>query len=72
MLRVLGRRRSGQPLTETENRRLDAWLKQLDDDHAVVGYDPESRFGFYYVEKNDSTDGLNGVPIRIQTIKIHS
>lgn len=70
MLRTLGRRRSGQPLSATEERRLDSWLKQLEDDHAVVGYDPDSRFGFYYIEKDDRIDGLNGIPIRIQTIKV--
>lgn len=65
MLRILGKRRSGGMLTDIENQRLDAWLKKLDDDHAVIGYDPNSTFGFYYIEKDDQTDGANGVPIRI-------
>jgi hypothetical protein len=66
----MGRRRSEQSLTDTENERLDEWLKKLTDDHTVVGYDPNSPFGFYYIEKNDETDGQDGVPIRRQTFSV--
>jgi hypothetical protein len=69
MLRLLGRRRSGQELTEAENKRLDAWLRQLEDNNAVVGYDPNSKFGFYYIDKQEH-DGVNGIPIRLQTIAV--
>jgi hypothetical protein len=67
MLRLLGKRRSGQTLSETEGQRLDSWLKKLDEDNAVIGYDPDSTFGFYYIDKDDETDGLDGIPIRRQT-----
>ena len=70
MLRLLGRRRSGQPLTQTEDQGLDSWLKKLDDDHAVVGYDPDSIYGFYCIEKDDRTDGRDGIPIRRQTFNV--
>lgn len=70
MLRLLGRRRAGGDLTADENKRLDSWLRQLQDEHAVVGYDPDSKFGFYYIEKDDSRDGRNGIPIRVQTITV--
>lgn len=70
MLRTLGRRRAGLPLTELENTRLDAWLAKLERDHAVIGYAPDSIYGFYYIEKDDKTDGLDGIPIRRQTIKV--
>ena len=70
MLRLLGRRRAGLSLTATENERLDTWLKKLEDDHAVIGYAPNSKFGFYYIEKNDDTDGANGIPIRYETINV--
>lgn len=70
MLRLLGRRRSGGELSEDENKRLDSWLSQLEAEHAVVGYDPNSKFGFYYIEKDDKTDGKDGIPIRVQTITI--
>lgn len=72
MLRVLGRRRAGLPLSERENKRLDAWLQQLSDDHAVVGYDPDSKFGFYYIDKDDAVDGLDGIPIRRQMVSVQT
>lgn len=71
MLRTLGRRRAGLPLSDVENTRLDAWLEKMERDHAVVGYDPESAFGFYYIEKDDERDGLDGIPIRRQTITVN-
>lgn len=70
MLRLLGRRRLGDELNETDEKRLDSWLKQLEDQHAVVAYDPDSRYGFYYVEKDDKTDGRDGIPIRVQVVKV--
>lgn len=70
MLRLLGRRRAGGELSADENKRLDSWLAQLEAEHAVVGYSANSRFGFYYIEKNDETDGVNGIPIRIQQIEV--
>jgi predicted metal-dependent hydrolase len=70
MLRLLGRQREGQPLSDTDQRRLANWLQKMEDEHAVVAYDPTSRYGFYYVEKDDTTDGLNGVPIRRQTVRV--
>jgi hypothetical protein len=70
MLRLLGRRRAGGDLTAEEGKRLDSWLAQLEAEHAVVAYDPESKFGFYYIEKNDETDGKDGIPIHRQTVKV--
>lgn len=70
MLRLLGRRRAGGELSADENKRLDSWLHQLETEHAVVGYDPTSKFGFYYIDKDDKTDGKNGIPIRVNTITI--
>lgn len=70
MLRLLGRRRAGLPLNDTENIRLDAWLDKLERDHAVIGYAPDSVYGFYYIEKDDKTDGKDGIPIRRKTITV--
>lgn len=70
MLRTLGRRRAGLSLTDVENARLDAWLAKMERDHTVVGYAPDSTYGFYYIEKDDAFDGVNGIPIRRQTIKV--
>ena len=70
MLRLLGRRRAGLALTGVEEERLSAWLVKLDNDHAVVGYAPDSKFGFYLIEKDDEHDGLDGIPIRRQPITL--
>lgn len=70
MLRLLGRRRLGLEINDDETQRLDGWLAKLDGDHAVVGYDPDSEFGFYYIEKDDKLDGLDGIPIRRQTVSV--
>lgn len=70
MLRALSRRRAGQELTDLEKVRLDAWLEKLESDHSVIGYDPNSVFGFYYIEKDDLVDGKDGIPIRRAPINI--
>jgi hypothetical protein len=49
MLRLLGRRRAGLPLTEDQNQRLDSWINQLKSDSAVVVYIPDTEEGFHYV-----------------------
>lgn len=60
MLRLLGRRRAGIQNSEEMDARLDSWLKQLRDEHAVVTYIPDSPEGFYYV---DGDWPKNGIPI---------
>lgn len=65
MLRLLGRRREGQPLNETENKRLDSWLAQLASDNAVVVYDPEQGFGYADRAEDDPVDiPIHPVPVR--------
>ena len=60
MLRLLGRRRAGiQNSTEMDNR-LDAWLDQLTQSHAVVVYVPETTEGFFYI---DGEVNELGIPI---------
>jgi len=68
MLRLLGRRKAGGDLNNLEALRLDSWLEMLDREHAVVGYDPDSEDGFYYIDAKyrDSKDA----PIR--TKRIHA
>lgn len=61
MLRALGRRDAGLPLSEMDNQRLDAWLEKLKQEHAVVAYVPDSEDGFYYV---DGDWPANGIPIK--------
>lgn len=66
MLRLLGRRRSGQRLNEEEDKRLTAWLNLLDEENAVVAYDPDSEQGFFYVDRKrgDSAE----IPIRVKRV----
>lgn len=70
MLRLVGRRRAGLDLDDEENQRLDSWLSRLEADRAVVGYDLDSTFGFYYIDKDDPRDGHEGIPIRRQTVRV--
>ena len=66
MLRLLGRNMGGQSLNKEEGRRLTAWLEMLNDDHAVVGYDPDA--GFAYIERQPEDPG--DMPIHKQLIRI--
>ena len=65
MLRLLGRRRAGIANSEESDRRLNSWLLQLEENHAVVTYVPDTPDGFYYTpgEPNEK-----GIPI-IEAIK---
>jgi len=64
MLRMLGRRRASKDLTDSDNRRLDKWLHLLDENQAVVGYDPDNtEQGFHYVPRRDG-EASDGIPIR--------
>lgn len=58
MLRALGRRDNGLPLSDLDNQRLDSWLKQLREEHALVAYVPESEQGFYYVDGDWPEDNI--------------
>lgn len=63
MLRLLGRRRADQPLSDNENQRLDNWLAHLAENNAVVAYDPDnSEQGFHYIDPAPG-DGQDGIPI---------
>jgi len=68
MLRLLGRRMAGKPLTDRENQRLDNWLAKLKQQQAVVGYDPTHPRGFAYIPRRlgDPRD----IPIHRQTVKL--
>ncbi len=51
MLRLLGKRQMGVELGAGDARRLDAWLKALDEDGAVVHYDRQTVQGWWHVER---------------------
>ncbi|MGW8953513.1 hypothetical protein [Streptomyces sp. NPDC055709] len=56
MLRVEARKRSGKKVSETEMARLISWKEMLEEENAVVHYDPDTEDGFFYVprEKGDN------------------
>ena len=66
MLRCLARRRRGEPITDTESKRLDSWLARMERDGTVVVYDPE--YGFAYGER--SPDDPPDIPIHPVAVKI--
>ena len=60
MLRLLGRRRAGLSNASEMDQRLDSWLAQLADAHAVVTYLPTTEDGFFYV---DGVPNERGIPV---------
>ena len=58
MLRLLGRRDNGLPLTSEQDRRLDSWLHTLRETHSVVAYAPETSDGFHYVDGDFNEDNI--------------
>jgi len=58
MLRLLGRRNAGIRNSTEMDQRLDAWLEQLHQAHAVVAYIPNTSEGFFYVEGTPTEAGI--------------
>lgn len=58
MLRVEARLRQGFPLTENDQTRLESWKETLEEENAVVHYDPDTEDGFFYVPREDGDDDL--------------
>lgn len=51
MLRALGRKRAGYPLSEREERELASLLGRLREADAVIHYEPDTEDGFFYVTR---------------------
>lgn len=71
MLRFLGRRRNGKPMTSDEETRLDSWLAKLAADRTVVVYcpdAPEGEAGFHYVDEAARDHKDAGLPIRKEPV----
>ncbi|THA32308.1 hypothetical protein E6R18_13920 [Streptomyces sp. A1277] len=58
MLRVEARRRAGLPLDENRTKRLASWKKMLEDNNAVVHYDPDTEEGWFYVPRDEGDDDI--------------
>lgn len=67
MLRTLGRRNRGLPISKIQDERLDSWLNRLDEEDAVVHYEPRSERGFYYVPRlPEDGDGYVRKPSKVK------
>lgn len=69
MLRLLGRRRKGITNSSEMDARLDAWLKQLEENGAVVVYVPDTEDGFFYVQ---GVPDVDGIPVRREFAALQS
>ncbi|WP_436739913.1 hypothetical protein [Streptomyces sp. BBFR102] len=67
MLRAEARRRAGKELTETDTSRLGNWLEMLEEENAVVHYDPDTDEGFFYIPREPEDDDLIRRPNRKTT-----
>lgn len=68
MLRFEARRREGMDLAPRREKQLDSWLKWLNENNAVVHYDPDTEEGFFYVPRREGVDtDLIRVPERKTT-----
>ena len=67
MLRLLGRKNLGLPLSDEQSHRLDNWLANLREKNLVVAY--SESVGLIYVDADEVHDGHEGIPIRRRTIE---
>lgn len=51
MLRMEGRRRKGMPLSDKDLHWLNRWRELLEEEKAVVMYDPDTEEGFFWVPR---------------------
>jgi hypothetical protein len=51
MLRLEARRREGKDIRPVDLGRLTSWLRRLEEERAVVAYDPDDAEGFSYVDR---------------------
>ena len=56
MLRIEARRRAGLPLTPRQEETLEGFLRTLEDEDAVVHYDPDTEQGFFRVSRRPGID----------------
>ncbi|AKY03785.1 immunity repressor [Streptomyces phage Verse] len=71
MLRVEARRREkGEAaLSELEATRLGAWKQMLQDQNAVVHYDPDTEEGFFYIPRQEGDGDLVHKPKKTTRLK---
>ncbi|MFE1842025.1 hypothetical protein [Streptomyces sp. NPDC059515] len=67
MLRLEGRKRAGLPNDEDKAKRLESWRQMLEEENAVVHYDPDTEDGFFYVPREDGDDDIIRRPEKVTT-----
>jgi hypothetical protein len=67
MLRVEARLREGKELTDDDANRLANWKRMLEEENAVVHYDPDTEQGFFYVPREAADTDLIRMPDRKTT-----
>lgn len=68
LLRFEARRRRGESLLEHDEKRLDSFLRKLEDLSAVVYYEPLSEEGFHLIPREEGdTDIVRQPPERLRT-----
>ncbi|ATI18893.1 immunity repressor [Streptomyces phage Animus] len=72
MLRVEARLRDGQELSETDKARLESWKEMLEEEKAVVHYDPDTEDGFFYVPREASDTDLIRKPKEKTTPRLNA
>ncbi|MGM9381128.1 hypothetical protein [Streptomyces antibioticus] len=58
MLRTEARQRAGNPVTPADQGRLKTWKEMLEEENAVVHYDPDTEEGFFYVPRQAGDDDI--------------
>ncbi|AWN07548.1 immunity repressor [Streptomyces phage Goby] len=67
MLRVEARLRAGAKVSELELSRVTNWKQMLEEENAVVHYDPDTEDGFFYVPRQPDDDDIIHKPQRKTT-----
>ncbi|ANT41081.1 transcriptional repressor [Streptomyces phage Nanodon] len=67
MLRVEARSRAGAKVTELEEQRLASWKSMLEEENAVVHYDPDTEEGFFYIPRQPGDEDIIHKPQRKTT-----
>lgn len=58
MLRLEGRRREGNPMTDRELHMLNQWKELLHTRGAVIAYEPDTEQGFFWLQRQPGDDDL--------------
>ncbi|AWN07397.1 immunity repressor [Streptomyces phage Maneekul] len=67
MLRVEARKRAGATVSDLEEKRLQSWREMLEEENAVVHYDPDTEEGFFYIHRQPGDDDIIHKPERKTT-----